>query len=81
MTPIPWALYRIPKSRIWFYKPERWFDWKFAYFSHDEFSRNTLVLGWPVTGRVIIALRYRGDSACYRESIQQYENDERRSEK
>lgn len=66
----PPALRRVRKSRVWFYRPSWWFDgWSPIAVSHDEFSRRTLVVGWAVTGRIIIALGYCGDPECYAESL------------
>lgn len=60
-------------SRAWFWKPQwYWFGWKtlipFAY-GHDEYARRTLLLGWTVTGRIIIALWDCGDEECRSDAI------------
>lgn len=72
------ALHRIkraPKSRFWFYRPDwDFYPWPF-YRGHDEFSRNTIVIGWPITGRIVIATRYCGDPECYAETIRMLEGD------
>ena len=48
-------------SRIWFYRPElHWFGWRTLLPAHraaDEYDRHTLMLGWTVTGRIVIAYR------------------------
>lgn len=48
------------KPRVWFYRPcLYWFGWKTIspiYIGGDEWNRWTLMLGWTVTGRVVIAL-------------------------
>lgn len=55
-------------DRIWFWKPQRyWFGWRtlipFMY-GHDEFARRTLLFGWTITGRIIIAVWGCGDPEC-----------------
>jgi hypothetical protein len=55
-------------SRAWFWKPSwYWYGWTtlipFVY-GHDEYARRTIMLGWTVTGRVIIALWPCGDREC-----------------
>lgn len=66
---LPWEIFIAPKSKVWFYKPEwYWPGWRSLMpirLSHDEYSRQTLVIGWHVTGQIIIALRYCGDKECY----------------
>jgi hypothetical protein len=73
MTTVPQRLVDAPKSRIWYYKPELyWFGWRALVpwaRSHDEYSRETLVLGWNFAGRIIIALGYCGDEDCYEQSV------------
>lgn len=48
------------KPRIWFYRPQlHWFGWKTLspiVLGGDEWDRWTIMLGWTVTGRVVIAL-------------------------
>lgn len=61
------------KSRIWFWKPSwHWFGWKtlipFMY-GHDELARRTILLGWTVTGRVIIPVWNCGDPECEADAI------------
>lgn len=76
MIPAPQALLDIPKSRFWFYRPQwYWWGWSPVYRGHDEYSRNTLMLGWPVTGRIIIALGYCGDEDCHEQSIRWAEDE------
>lgn len=47
-------------SLVWFWRPQwHWFGWMTllpVQPGHDEYGRWTLVLGWTITGRVIIAL-------------------------
>lgn len=48
------------KHRVWAYRPE-WYWWGWSTLlpinlSHDELARRTLMLGWTLTGRVVIAL-------------------------
>ena len=54
--------------RIWFYRPQwYWHGWKTLlpiYRGHDEYARWTLVLGWTITGRIVIALGYCGHKEC-----------------
>lgn len=49
------------RERVWFYKPSRyWYGWRtLVPFERggDEYDWHTIVLGWTITGRVIIALR------------------------
>lgn len=64
----------------WFWKPQRyWFGWKtlipFAY-GHDEYARRTLLLGWTVTGRIIIPLWECGDAGCARDAIEMMKEEE-----
>lgn len=55
-------------GRIWFWKPQwHWFGWRTlvpAHYGHDEYARRTILLGWTITGRVIIALWNCGDEEC-----------------
>lgn len=47
--------------RFWFYRPQwYWFGWRTlipVLRGHDEFHRWTVILGWTITGRIIIAGR------------------------
>ncbi|MDQ0102315.1 hypothetical protein J2T10_001961 [Paenarthrobacter nicotinovorans] len=56
-------------SRVWFWKPQwYWFGWKTlipAYFGHDQYARQTVMLGWTITGRVIVAVRDCGAPECH----------------
>jgi hypothetical protein len=62
-------------ARIWFWGPQwYWFGWRTLIpFSQggDEWDWHTIVLGWTITGRAIIAThRCRGTGKCaedYRE--------------
>jgi hypothetical protein len=57
----------LSRGRVWFYRPQRWFYWNPLLLGHDEFARRTLVIGWPFTGQVVIALGWCGDVECIRE--------------
>lgn len=66
----------LPKPRYWVYKPIH-FTWRGASgslspigISHDEYSRKTLVIGWPFTGQLILPYRYCGAYQCYRETLE-----------
>lgn len=59
-------------SRVWFWKPQwYWFGWKtlipFLY-GHDQYARRTLLFGWTITGRVIIAVWGCGNPVCEQDS-------------
>jgi hypothetical protein len=62
-------------ARIWFYRPELWWrGWKTfipIQLGHDEYARRTLLLGWTVTGRVVIPLGDCGDPEC-RQDAEEY---------
>lgn len=49
------------RDRIWFWKPQlHWFGWRTLIpfqTGGDEFGYRTIVLGWTVTGRIIIAVQ------------------------
>lgn len=49
------------RARVWVWRPQwHWYGWGTLWpFSRggDEFDWHTIVLGWTVTGRVIIATR------------------------
>lgn len=45
------------RARVWFYKPDfYWHRWSPIWFGDDEYHWRTVVLGWNVTGQVVIAL-------------------------
>jgi hypothetical protein len=50
------------RSRVWAYGPQwHWFGWRTLSPIHrggDEYDWHTIVLGWTVTGRLIIATRH-----------------------
>lgn len=51
--------------RVWFYRPQWYFSgWSPVWRGHDEYGRWTLVVGWAVTGQVVIALWSCGDPEC-----------------
>jgi hypothetical protein len=56
-------------DRIWFYKPNLyWHGWRTfvpVFFGTDEFERHTVVLGWTVTGRVVIARKNPCPGGCW----------------
>lgn len=59
-------------GRVWFWKPSwYWFGWKtlipFLY-GHDQYARRTLLFGWTITGRVIIAVWGCGSPICAQDS-------------
>lgn len=51
-------------SRVWFWRPcWYWHGWRTllpVYFGGDECGRRTVLLGWTVTGRVIVAVSRPG---------------------
>ena len=55
-----------PKRSPWFYKPQWYFPRRPpVWLGGDEWCRRTLVLGWNVTGQIIIPLREcRGCEDC-----------------
>lgn len=63
----------IPKSRVWFWKPSwYWLGWRTLVpfvRGHDEYSRETVLFGWTITGRVIIATNYCGNPGCYKDTL------------
>ena len=61
-------------GRVWVYAPElHWYGWRTLiplYRGHDEYARRTLVIGWTVTGRIVIAYRGCGDPECVADMYQ-----------
>lgn len=55
--------------RIWFYRPQLyWHGWSTLLpvaRGHDEYARWTLMIGWTITGRIVIALGDCGDLECH----------------
>lgn len=49
------------RHRVWAYRPSwYWFGWMTlvpVYFGGDEYDWHTVMLGWTITGRVVIATR------------------------
>lgn len=49
------------RSRFWFYRPTLyWYGWASLrpfWFGGDEFNWHTLVIGWNLTGQLVIATR------------------------
>lgn len=66
---------------VWFWRPSwHWHGWTSllpVLIGHDEYARLTILLGWPVTGRMIIALWYCGNEECYREVLEDLDYAER----
>lgn len=56
-------------KHVWFYRPSwYWFGWSSLLpiqRGHDEHARWTVMLGWPITGRVIIAITSCNDFECH----------------
>lgn len=66
-------------GRVWFYKPQLDVHWP-VFLGHDEYARRVLVLGFPFTGRVLIALWKCGDTECLQErevNLRRYNYDHR----
>lgn len=58
-------------SKVWFWKPEARILRPFPFWiGHDEYARKTLVLGYPFTGRVIIAYKDCQSDECSEEREQ-----------
>lgn len=59
----------------WFWKPQwHWFGWATLLpfkIGHDEYARRTLILGWAITGRMILPLWDCGDATCHLEAMAQ----------
>ena len=58
-----------PTRRPWFYRPTLyWYGWRTLrpfWLGDDEWCRRTLVLGWNITGQIVIPLREcRGCAYC-----------------
>lgn len=64
-----------PLPRVWAWAPSAfWPGWRGlvpAFVGHDEFARLTLVIGWPWTGRLVVALWGCGDPECQAEAAEQ----------
>ena len=60
-------------ERIWFYKPQMYWHGLSTLLpvttGHDDYARYTLMIGWTITGRIIIALGDCGDEECHTEAI------------
>ncbi|MDR6907482.1 hypothetical protein J2X63_003190 [Agromyces sp. 3263] len=80
MTDIEAQVRAVKASRVWFWKPQwYWFGWRTLVpflRGHDEFSRETLLFGWTITGRVIIATNYCGDIDCYEQTLRWHHDDD-----
>lgn len=65
-------------ERVWFYPPEMYWHGISTLspvaIGHDDYARNTLMLGWTITGRIIIALGDCGNDECRDDAIE-YAND------
>ncbi len=58
-------------SNFWFWKPEARILSPFPFMiGHDEYARKTLVIGFPFTGRVIIAYKDCQSEECSEERAQ-----------
>lgn len=68
------AVRALPKSPVWFYRPAwYWFGWGTllpVLFGHDDYARRTMVLGWTITGRMVVALNYCGRAECYEDALE-----------
>jgi hypothetical protein len=78
MSEVPARLREADKgSRVWLWKPQwYWHGWSTlnpVFIGHDEYARRTLMLGWTITGRIIIALWHCGSEECYRDAIEELE--------
>jgi hypothetical protein len=55
-------------NRFWFYRPQLyWHGWSTLLpivSGHDDYARNTIMIGWTITGRIIIALGDCGEHQC-----------------
>jgi hypothetical protein len=71
-------------DRIWFYSPQLyWHGWSTLLpvaSGHDDYARKTVMLGWTLTGRMIIALGDCGQPECRDDAIE-YLNDLEKSGK
>jgi hypothetical protein len=60
-------------GRVWFYRPTfYWHGWSTlipAHRGHDEFARLTFMLGWPFTGRMVIATNDCGNPECHAQTL------------
>lgn len=65
------------KRRVWFWPPQwYWYGLRTLIpvgFGHDEYARKTIVLGWTITGRAIIALWDCGDVECHDDRVKREE--------
>lgn len=73
----PRRLRQAAPSRVWTWEPQLyWFGLPTlspVTFGHDEYSRRTIVIGWPFSGRLIVAYRWCGSTQCFRESVRMLE--------
>lgn len=57
----------------WAWRPQwHWHGWQTLLplmLGHDEYARRTLVIGWTITGRLIIPIGDCGDPECHRDAI------------
>ena len=62
------------EERFWFYKPEMYWHGISTLspiaIGHDDYARHTLMLGWTITGRIIIALGDCGEKECHTYAIE-----------
>lgn len=58
----------LSRARVWFYRPQWWWSgWSPIRTGHDEFARKNVVIGWGVTGQVVITTGPCGDEECVRD--------------
>ena len=71
---------RRKSERIWFYQPQwYWHGWSTLTpiaRGHDDIARWCIMLGWTITGRVIIPLWDCGDPECHLHAIENAEDSE-----
>lgn len=64
------------RQRIWFYKPElHWYGWSTLnpiMTGGDEYDWHTIVLGWTITGRIVIATRHCPGTGKCQEDAEEY---------
>lgn len=66
ITGKPCRVDQLKRGRVWFYRPQMDWDWAPIRRGHDEFARNTICIGWPFTGRLIITTGPCGLEECVR---------------
>ena len=59
--------YPIPPPRLWAYRPQVGLGWRNLrpmWLGNDQYHRRTLVLGFPWTGELVVALREFDRDGC-----------------